>query len=163
MKNSLKKYLFDTGAIENCNLDELEEMKSGYRKEYLKSYKASYLSNRIRREIIFSRDEFQAIAQFAKQNKHNPTPSFLKLCISGYINQKFMLPDENMLHQLLISIRRIGNNINQIAYRVNSFKNLSLNDEKSLYSYLEELEQIIINAMTNPPLLNPDKEHKNDN
>lgn len=163
MKNSLKQYLFDTGAIENCSPEELDKIKSGHRKEYLKQYKSNYLSDKIRREIIFSQSEFKEIECFAKLHKRKPTPLFLKLCISGYITQKFMLPDEQVLHQLLIGIRRIGNNVNQIAYRVNSLKFISANDEQAIYQYLNELEQVIIRAMTEPPLLNHNKGQENDN
>ena len=50
--------------------------------------------------------------------------------------------DTSILHKYVFQISAIGNNINQIAKKVNTYDNISYTEYKELIKYLEDLLEI---------------------
>jgi hypothetical protein len=94
-------------------------------------------------------------AQLAKQAiKTGDTPTaFLKKAAFAYLNKKYLVPQniENSLEKLSGQIRKIGNNLNQIAARTNTLKKVSFGDLNQAKKELERLESAFERFIKEPP------------
>ena len=64
-------------------------------------------------------------------------PEYLRQCIDAYRSQTFILPNEEQVRSLEIELKRIGNNINQIAKHLNQQQS---NPHSSIELVRKELE-----------------------
>jgi hypothetical protein len=117
-----------------------------------KEYRAKYLSDKRRREIVFSKAEYKSIEQKAKEY-NRPVGEFLKGCIFSYLDNKFLLHDPNLYKALMLEIRRIGTNVNQISKRVNKKKSVVLFDTIQVSKGIKEIEVMVKNSLNKPPNL----------
>ena len=147
---TLYQYLARNKLLENGNPSQIKQAKKQYRKEYLKTKRKEYRKTRIRKEILFLNAEMKTISNKAKHHQI-PIGRFIKQATLAYIHQKYILPDPSQLHKLEIGIRRIGNNINQIAYLCHRKKSVLLNNIKSLQQEVYALEHEIRERLSNPP------------
>jgi hypothetical protein len=112
--------------------------------------KQAYRKNRKEYTIIFSLDEAKQVEGYARE-KQMSVIEFIKAYIKKYKNDgAYILPKDEVLKNLIIEIRRVGNNINQIARYINTNKHINENDLKILEDRLSKLEKIIVGALTNP-------------
>lgn len=78
-------------------------------------------------------------------------PEYAKKLIEADIyGTGYVLPNDGKLQELSLAIRRIGNNANQLTRYVNAKKSLAYTDIQAMQSKLSELEQVIIQALTQP-------------
>lgn len=117
-----------------------------------KLYRENYLKNKRRREIVFSAGEYAFIEGRARLYRR-PMGEFLKQCIFSHLREKYLLHDEALFQGLLLEIRRIGTNINQITRKVNSAGVITLVDSLKLSKQLKGMELLLKNTIANPPKL----------
>ncbi len=146
---TLKEYLAHH-LPENATPDEVERLKRRYRKIYLKNYKAQYKGKR--KELVFSPEEFKRLEKLAGQHQMK-LGSFIKACTFAYIDQEYILPDDQQALALERQIRAIGNNINQITYKLNATGQYNTIDSETIYHNLYQLEQAVSTAFRAPPNL----------
>ncbi|KAA3597466.1 MAG: plasmid mobilization relaxosome protein MobC [Calditrichaeota bacterium] len=109
------------------------------RKEYQKKYHQNYWSKNKRIQITFSNSEFKRIQKSAKKHKMK-VGQFLKQCIFAYLEKSFIPENEEKIHTIELSIRKIGNNVNQIARNSNRFGLLRVLEVQRLHRLLNSLE-----------------------
>lgn len=146
---NLKSYLLACGVLENGTKKDIKAAKKKYRQIYQKQYQQDYQKRVIRKKIQFTKKEFKHIERLAKQHKQGIAP-FLKSCIFGYLEQVFVVPDEEEVRQLELSIRRIGTNINQIARHTNREHRVGEETIKGIQQQIRGLEQRISTALRQP-------------
>ena len=120
------------------------------RKKYLKNYMKAYFKDKKRKELIFTKKEYTFLHNKAKEHKQN-VGFFARHCIFAYLDKIYIAPNTDVLNKLLLSIRIIGNNINQIAKHTNKVKSLSLFNAKRLHDRLNALEVTIEQSICDPP------------
>jgi hypothetical protein len=112
--------------------------------------KQAYRKSRREYILICSNDEAQILEKYANEKQMSVT-EFIKSYLKKYkTDNEYVLPNDDVLKNLIIEIRRIGNNLNQVARYVNANKTISENDFQIIENRLSELEKIIVNALTNP-------------
>ena len=112
--------------------------------------KQAYRKNRKEYTLTLSLEESTQLEGFATV-KNMQVLEFIKSLLKAYQNNTgYILPKDNTLKELVIEIRKIGNNINQITRFINTNKRISESDIKMLQELLSQLEQIIVHTMTNP-------------
>lgn len=117
------------------------EQKRAYRKTH-KTYSLNYTNKEA--------EELEDLAQ----RKQMSVPEYLKATAKKERhNTSYIVPKDSQLSELIISIRRIGNNINQMARFANERNNITIKDFEFLNHELRRLEEIITTALTNPPTL----------
>lgn len=88
--------------------------------------------------------EYALLNERAKESKNSMTGVILQ----ALKHQKLIIPPAKEINSLLISLSRIGNNINQIARELNSLKQVDtyqLREEmKDLSNVLETIQQNLI-------------------
>ncbi len=117
------------------------------RKEYQKNYRKKYLEKKVRKEIIFSSDEFRKIKQKALENKINIS-AFIKETVISSLNESYFFPHKQTLHKLQLLILQIGNNINQIAKHTNSVRTCGIFKAQKIWNNLNLLEAKIEKFVT---------------
>ena len=117
------------------------------RKEYQKNYRKTYLKKKVRKEIIFSFDEFKAIKQKSLENKTNIS-AFIKETVLNSLTGSYFFPHKQTLHKLQLLILQIGNNINQIAKHTNSVRTCGIFKAQKIWNNLNLLESKIEKFVT---------------
>lgn len=79
--------------------------------------------------------ELQFIDQKAQVAELNRSSYIRKMALEGYILKQ----DFSYVEKLVYEVNKIGNNINQIAYKANSMEYLSTEDLKYLQKRLDEI------------------------
>ncbi|MEO0403253.1 MAG: MobC family plasmid mobilization relaxosome protein [Bacteroidota bacterium] len=114
---------------------------SDSRKKYLKTVK--------RKECVFSLNEYEFIQLAAK--RHNRSESqMIKESVMAYLRKGFVVPDEKEVKELKLSLRRIGNNINQIARYANTHKSESPALLVEAMNKLKEIDEVIVTCFERP-------------
>ncbi len=77
---------------------------------------------------------------------------FLKKACFAYMGNKYIVPSgtNRLLQEIIILLRKAGNNLNQIATKSNTFKKLSIFDAKKAKGVLNNLEEQIKTKILNP-------------
>lgn len=124
--------------------------KDQKRKEQIRKAKEQYYTRKKRRELYFEKEEYLRV--FKEAERHNSKLGlFLKNCIFGYLDRQYVVPDPEQLNRIEITIRGIGNNINQIARYANSVRTLGIFHAKRLDNLVNQLEDEISCFIKNPP------------
>jgi len=119
------------------------------RKKYLKKYLKGYFKDKKRKELIFTKKEYSILQKIAKQH-NTKVGSFAKKCVFSYLDKKYILPDQKQLNRLELDIKKIGNNINQVAKHSNKVKTMGLFDAMRINTNLLKMEEKIDTVINQP-------------
>lgn len=117
-KQTLKEYLFHLGVDKDTPPEEVAAIKAEYRKQYLKEKKQQRRRTHTSITLSYPNREAGTLKQEATSYQMK-LPEYLRQCIDAYRSQTFILPNEEQIRSLEIELKRIGNNINQIAKHLN--------------------------------------------
>jgi hypothetical protein len=117
------------------------------RKQYMKGYRETYLKDKVRKEILFSNNDFNQIKKEAIKNKTNPS-AYIKETVLASLNDSYFFPHKESLNKIQLLILNIGNNINQIAKYTNEKRTLGIFKAKKILDYLNNLETKLENYIT---------------
>lgn len=120
------------------------------KRQLWRAQKQAYRKNRKEYTLILPLDGAKLLEDFSSEKRMNPT-EFIKALLGTYQNDThYILPNETILKDLILEIRKIGNNINQIARFININKAISIYEFRKLQDCLAELESRIDFTLTNP-------------
>lgn len=112
--------------------------------------KRIYRRKRKEYSLILTMHEAIELKKFADQKKMK-VPAFLKSLIKAYSKKtEYILPDDNTLQNLILEMRKIGTNINQMAKYVNTNKTISKSEMEGFRVKLDDLEHLIVSKLTQP-------------
>lgn len=148
MKVTQKEFLLKSGVDLN-NPEQVKQVKKIYRKTYLKQYMKNYNRSHKRRNLWFTLEENALIQSEAKRQKRKPS-EFAKECILAYLNQKFLVPNEDAVQEVEVQIRKIGNNINQMAHLANRNKYVGAEEIQTLKQILFHMEDQVEKTLRQP-------------
>ncbi|MGF0039155.1 plasmid mobilization protein [Peptoniphilaceae bacterium SGI.131] len=100
--------------------------------------------NRFRDKSIFfrcSEDEYKLIKHNQKLSGYKILNDFIIKCC---VDQKIIIIDKEFLREQNINLTQIGNNINQIAKKVNTYNNIYNEELEKLKSYVENIIDIFV-------------------
>ena len=146
---SLKEFLFKHKVTEGSE-EELKYAKAAYRKQYQKNYQDRYAHEKKRLKITLSSHEYDRLKEQAEAHGQK-FAAFAREAMLAYLDQRFLVPDAQKVSDLEVALRKIGNNINQIAHHTNRIERLTYGNATQLRQNLEELEDTISQSMRQPP------------
>ena len=126
--------------------------KSSYdRQRYYRAYYQEYKHRTKRVKCTLTRSEYMEMARHANKAGMKLTP-FIKKAAMAYVRQEYIVPENQAedLRKLVLLLRGIGNNLNQLAARSNTFKNTTMLDLMKAKKNLHNLETIIKKFVRNP-------------
>lgn len=117
---NFKEYFFaHYNSEEEATPQQVEELKREWQKKRTKNYQREYKKKHYRKELLFKEREWKIVAQAAES--HNMKANqFIKSCLMAYLNQCFILPDDEDVKAVEIAMIRYGTLLNQIARQVNT-------------------------------------------
>jgi len=125
-------------------------MGSEDKRKQWREQKQAYRKSRQEHTLIFSESEARQIESYASEKRMSVT-EFIKALIKAYKRDSaYILPKDSTLKDLIIELRRVGTNINQIARYVNTNKSISEREIQHLQDSLSEMERVIIDTLLNP-------------
>ncbi len=113
--------------------------------------KQKYRKNHKTVSLSFSFDKAKALHEVATRHGKTP-PQFLKCLLDASLHGTgYVLPNDNKLQELLLALRHIGNNINQLTRHVHEKGVITHSDIKYLQQRLMQLEKHVTIALERPP------------
>ncbi len=100
--------------------------------------------------VTLDPQEFQEISTHAKKYGKKVT-THLKDCAIGYVRESYLVPPdiESRLDELVLILRGVGNNINQLARYSNEMRYFL--ETEAVRSQVRKLEEEIRKFLTEPP------------
>ncbi len=139
MSKNYREYLTSLGKL-NASKEEKEELKKQFRKQYHKEYNQKRKTNLKLLQIWVTPDQYNLLSIDAEKLGLKIT-DFVRGLIKSYKNNSYVLPDEVVLHDLIVCLSKIGTNLNQIAYLCNTKKQVDyeqIQEVKKLFIKIEE-------------------------
>lgn len=118
------------------------------RRQYMREYQRRVRTHQKRVELVFAEEEYVRLRQAAKAHGQKLSP-FLKACINGYLERRYIVPADSKVRVLELELRRIGTNINQLARKANR-DGVEVQDIEEALELVYRLEDAVTEAMRNP-------------
>lgn len=122
----------------NTTQDEKDLLFKRYRKEYQKAYNTKRLKQNKLIQLWVETPSYKVLSEDAHELGLRVS-EFVHLLIKTYKNNSYILPDETVLHELIVSLTRIGTNLNQIAYLCNKKKQVGYKEIEELKIIFEQI------------------------
>ena len=131
----------------------MKEDNNGGRREYMREYMKKRRVGKKRVELVYDLDEYRRLEREARAHGRK-VASFIKACAEAYLKKTYVVPDEELVRELRLALRRIGTNINQIARKANQ-AGLGYPDIEQALNLVYELEDRVGEAFRNPREVEP--------
>jgi len=136
------------------------EVYKNFRKLYLSEYQKNYNKSRKRVEISLSTKDYDFFLKHASEHGYDSKMNrYIVASAKAYLKNEYLVKNPEQTRDFLFLCRNISSNINQIAYKLNSHSvDPKRFDESAIYSQISKLENLVLDYISNPPLLNDKNE-----
>lgn len=142
--------LFFMSTFEQPSLADSETAdKEERRRSYMRHYQKELRQKRKRLELLLTPEDYQRLKQSAKEHRMK-TATFAREAMLAYVDERFVLPDSELVAELELALRRITTDVNRIARSAVGGAAL---DVGRLNQRLAELEDVISSTLRDPPAL----------
>lgn len=134
------EYLRSIGK-EHVQGQERKDLHVYYQQEiYFKTYNKNRKSDAVQVRFWLKKNEHQRLMEQAEalELKIN---SYIKMVLKAYKNASYVLPDHVVLHDLIISLSRLGCNLNQLAFICNKKKDVTLVEIEKVKTIFNQIEK----------------------
>ncbi|MCB1736018.1 MAG: hypothetical protein H6981_14680 [Gammaproteobacteria bacterium] len=127
------------------------------RKTYQRRYRQGYKGQAKRVNLTLSLAEHRAFARAANKEQKKLASYIKELAIAG-LDAQAHIPEalQAELKTLRFAVLNIANNVNQIAHRSNTLRELSQSEENNLLGYLKQLDDVVRRYTAGRILSHPD-------
>lgn len=146
---TLKEKILSGDIQENRDQAKLEKIKSEHKEAYMREYRLQYKRQKKRINITVSNDEYDRILKMAGQN-NKKVSRFVKDSIIQEVDKVYLLPEDEKLENLILQIRSIGNNINQLTRHIHRSNYISKDNIKELQHSIKQIEYSVLQKFSNP-------------
>lgn len=147
---NFRTYLRDKG-LSHLNGAERQAIYAEYKREYVRAYMQLKRSKHQVIEIYLTEKEYERLSKIALQYGLSRS-GFCQQVILSKILDTVWIPNQEIISELQVSIRKIGNNLNQIARIANTQKSASPLLWDEAYQKLNQLEQVLEETLSRPEL-----------
>jgi ABC-type antimicrobial peptide transport system permease subunit len=119
------------------------------KREIWRLRKQKYRASRYECLLVFTLNEEKELREKAEKKKLS-LKDYIKVAISTYDDGRFIVPGDKKIQELILQIRKIGNNVNQLVRYINTNKKLDITDIQKLQKHLAEIEEKIKDLLENP-------------
>ena len=138
-----------------CFADHHYESSCGEEKKE-KGQKARYMAEVYRKEhryinCVLTLEEYDLLKNYAQASGQKPTV-YLREAAFAYMGKRYLVPKdiEEQLKLLVVEIRKIGGNVNQVAKRANRMQKLMVWDAVRARERINQLEDRVKAFIRNP-------------
>ena len=148
-KITFKDYMTEFGLSENASEEERKKAKKEWRKLYMKQKYNEWKNKVVRQPLTFTKSEHEIIRQAAEQSQLKTSEFCKRQLLASLDGKQVDIAIERQLESLELKIsmvlndlRRIGNNINQVARATNRTGFVSDLQQKILEEETEMLQSL---------------------
>lgn len=149
MKN-FRNYLQELG-LSHLQGEERKAMYKSYKREYLREYMKNKRSFNQVVEIYFTPKQYERLTESALTQGLSRS-GYCERIVLQAIGKTIWIPNTEIISELQVSIRKIGNNINQISKISNSQKTASSQLMDEAFQRLVQLEELVHKQLAHPEL-----------
>lgn len=113
--------------------------------------KQAYRKNRKEYILILTPEQALKLEALSVEKQMSVQEYIKELIIATETSNGYIVPKDSQLKNLVLEIRKIGSNVNQITKYINTAKNVSVYDILRLKERLTQLEHLIISSLSTPP------------
>lgn len=147
---NFRKYLLDKGLSHLVGA-ERKKIYAEYKREYVRNFMKQKRSKHQVIELFLTEKDYERLTKTA-QHYGLSRSGFCQQIILNNISDNIWIPNQQIIAELQISIRKVGNNINQIARIANSQKELTPQLWEETHQKLRQLEELIKETLSHPEL-----------
>lgn len=114
-------------------------------RERKRAYRAKHFECMIR----YSLKDGEAIKRKASA-KNLTVQEYIKACVESYQDEKYIVPKNPVIQHLILQIRKVGNNINQLVRHIHTSKQISKSDIELLQNQLKKIDANVKEALYKP-------------
>jgi len=153
------EYLDSLGILEKGTDEEIKAAKLAYRKKYLLKYKRNQRSRKPEFVVNFSTEkgEYHRVEYAAKAHKMSIT-AFIRSSVLAYINQRFVVPNQDQIAILEQILSQCLNEIQTIVRIKDKYYWEKESKMEVIEKRIELMEEEINQVFRNPPLVNYDSQ-----
>jgi predicted DNA-binding protein len=134
--------------------EELQKRQRKARNRYMRDYMRAYRNRQERKSLTLtlSPDRHRHL-QNAADTSGRPLAAFIPEAAEAYLQKRYLVPVDirARLADAITEIRRIGNNINQMAHHANRKRETSRQELREARCLLQRLEETVLRHLTDPP------------
>ena len=148
------QWLEENGFLEeHISETQLNQGKRMYRRIYNREYQRQRRKERPVVRISLSQSEYQTLQEAAHAH-HRPLSSFLKESTIAYLNQTYLVPDEERLIEFREYLALMRYDIQRISEQLGNEPSSETGEGiyASLLERIEGIESALIKALAHPPL-----------
>lgn len=126
-----------------------QEVEKKKRREHKRAYRARHRTY----SLSYHKDEAAVLEELASQTGQS-VPEYIRAVVKAAgKGTSYVVPDGDRVQTLLLALRRIGNNINQLVRYCHGNRVVTYADLTRLQEHLSEVESVVHQTMTQPPKL----------
>ncbi len=130
---------------------ERKKIYAEYKREYVRNFMKQKRSKHQVIEIYLTEKDYERLKKIAL-NQGLSRSGFCQQLVLSNISDTVWIPNQQLISELQISIRKIGNNINQLTKLANSQKELTPQLWEETHQKLRQLEELIKENLSHPEL-----------
>jgi radical SAM superfamily enzyme with C-terminal helix-hairpin-helix motif len=115
-----------------------------FRKEYQKEYNKTRKQHSKLVQLWLELPEYEVLSEDAGKLGLRVT-EFVRNILKAQKEQSYVLPDEKILYDLIISLTRLGTNLNQISFLCNKEKRVGYKEIKEVQEIFKKIERTAMN------------------
>ena len=156
------EYLDSLGVLVNGTDEEIKAAKKAYRKQYLLEYKRGQRNRKPEFTVNFSTEkgEYFSVAYAAKYH-HMTITTFIHNAVLAYLNQRFVVPNQEQIANLEQVLAQCLNEIKSIVKPRERYFWEKDRKMEAIEHRIEKLEKEINQIFRNPPLIQNDSQSQN--
>jgi hypothetical protein len=125
-------------------------MDNAEKRQVWREQKQAYRKNRKEYILILTPEQSLKVEELANEKQMSVQEYIRELLKVTTQGKGYVVPKDSEIKYLILEVRRIGSNINQIVKHINTVKAISIYDIQRIKERLTQLEQLILNSLNNP-------------
>ena len=150
MMKNFRNYLYELG-LSHLQGEQRKAMYKSYKREYLREYMKNKRSYNQVVEIYFTPKQYERLTQTALTQGLSRS-GYCERIVLQAIGKTIWIPNTEIISELQVSIRKIGNNINQVSKISNSQKTATPQLMEEAFQRLQLLEELVHKQLAHPEL-----------
>ncbi|MBK9507507.1 MAG: plasmid mobilization relaxosome protein MobC [Bacteroidetes bacterium] len=126
-------------------------MDDADKRKLWREQKQAYRKTRKEYILILTPEQSLKVEELANEKQMSVQEYIKELLKANTEGNGYVVPKDSGIKYLVLEIRKIGSNVNQIVKHINTVKAISIYDIQRLKERLTQLEHLVINSLTNPP------------
>lgn len=149
LEETLKEKYLNTPSEKLKKKEARDKIRQGHKKNYMDKYREEYKQKTRRVNITLSLEEYSAVKS-ASKDAQKKVSTFVKDCVVQQTSKVYILPNNTTTENLILQLRAIGNNVNQLTRHIHRSGVIQRSDLTQLQNQVRQVENLVHSKFSNP-------------